>query len=174
MTDSLARTGHAEAARPSSTRPPPRSNPGRGVGGYGLPAVDRGRAEAAGRGKISDMVAHDPTFEASASLSCEIHAVVDIDPDWRDDWSDDECIAAWTDSRRRKRHVARRDRSTLTLAEQRVIADRCGPCPACQRTARYNVHPKPIGIGENFMENATVLVTCECRQNQFVPRSLAA
>ncbi len=44
---------------------------------------------------------HDATFEASAGLSCEIHAVVDIDPDWRNDWSDDECIAAWTASRRR-------------------------------------------------------------------------
>ena len=117
----------------------------------------------------------DATLEASAALSCEIHAVVDIDPDWRDDWTDDECIAIWTASRRgRKRHVASRKRSTLTLAEQRVIAARCGPCPACQRKAHYKVHPKPIGIGENFLENAMVLVTCECRQNQFVPRRLAA
>lgn len=45
----------------------------------------------------------DVRIESEAHLTATVRAGVDLDPDWRDDWTDDEGIATWTAARRRFR-----------------------------------------------------------------------
>ena len=55
----------------------------------------------------------------------------------------------------------------LTPAEQKIVGNSIGRCPACGEHGRYSVHKHLVGVGRIYMRDVQALATCACGQNRF-------